>query len=199
MKIRVLNYQEWRKESFDKDQVIVATSQSKDFGKAFSPFFLGPINATLPNGEEVECKIFENYWQFSKTFAYHIGPDGNPSDLYLKWAKAGFLNPQGVRYPMGKGAKPEYSYFKGKKLGYVDARKQIYVPYYMELVYRTPEWNALVERYTELKVKGKDLILIDFDGYDHYELGMTLKDVLNNPNRSMGHAFVLAAMLMKEK
>lgn len=41
--------------------------------------------------------------------------------------------------------------------------------------------------------------LIDFDGYDHYELGMTLKDVLNNSNRSMGHAFVLAAMLMKEK
>ena len=63
MKIRVLNYQEWRKESFDKDQVIVATSQSKDFGKAFSPFFLGPINVTLPNGEEVECKIFENFWQ----------------------------------------------------------------------------------------------------------------------------------------
>ena len=62
MKIRVLNYQEWRKEKFDKEQVVVTTSNSNDFGVGFSPFFLGPIPVKLPNGEEVECKIFENFW-----------------------------------------------------------------------------------------------------------------------------------------
>ena len=40
-----------------------------------------------------------------------------------------------------------------------------------------------------------ELVLWDFDGYDHHELGMDLKEVLNDPERKMGHAFVLAMIL----
>jgi hypothetical protein len=40
-----------------------------------------------------------------------------------------------------------------------------------------------------------DLTLRDFDGYDHVAQGKSLKDVLLDPNKKMGHAFVLALML----
>jgi hypothetical protein len=41
----------------------------------------------------------------------------------------------------------------------------------------------------------KDIYLLDFDGYNYIELGMSLDDVINNSNKKMGHAFVLALML----
>jgi hypothetical protein len=43
--------------------------------------------------------------------------------------------------------------------------------------------------------QNKDIILLDYDAYDHEELGMTLVDVVNEPNRKMGHAFVLIMIL----
>jgi len=36
----------------------------------------------------------------------------------------------------------------------------------------------------------------DFDGFNHRALNMTLRDVINRPERKMGHAFVLADMLL---
>lgn len=36
------------------------------------------------------------------------------------------------------------------------------------------------------------------DGYDHDNLGMSLTEVLNNPQRKMGHAFVLKMLLTKD-
>ena len=38
--------------------------------------------------------------------------------------------------------------------------------------------------------------LRDFDGYDYQAAGKTLADVLVDPERPMGHAFVLKAMLL---
>jgi len=38
-------------------------------------------------------------------------------------------------------------------------------------------------------------VLWDWDGYDHWNLGMELGDVLACSSRKMGHGFVLAAML----
>lgn len=43
-----------------------------------------------------------------------------------------------------------------------------------------------------------ELIIQDFDAYDHHGEGMTLDDVLNNPDRKMGHGFVLAMMIEEE-
>ncbi|KKL81083.1 hypothetical protein LCGC14_1998340 [marine sediment metagenome] len=36
---------------------------------------------------------------------------------------------------------------------------------------------------------------MDYDAYDHIKMGMSLHNVINNPNQIMGHAFVLAMIL----
>ncbi len=41
-------------------------------------------------------------------------------------------------------------------------------------------------------------IHVGTDGYDYHKLGMSLEDVLNNPKRKMGHAFVIAMILAND-
>lgn len=95
---------------------------------------------------------------------------------------------------MGRGAIPKYSFWSGKKLSYIEARKEIYIPLYAQAVVKTPAYREL-ERST---LNGSQITLFDFDGYDYRKLGMSLLDVLNCENRKMGHAFVLAMLLEKK-
>jgi hypothetical protein len=57
-------------------------------------------------------------------------------------------------------------------------------------------WASIVA-YLLAGLAGKvdNITIQDYDAYNHHELGMTLEDVLNNPDRKMGHGFVLAMML----
>jgi hypothetical protein len=41
----------------------------------------------------------------------------------------------------------------------------------------------------------RDIVLRDFDGYDYNIMGLTLKDVVDNHKKTMGHSFILAGML----
>ena len=41
----------------------------------------------------------------------------------------------------------------------------------------------------------RDLYLWDFDGYDHKMLNLTFDQVINDPDKKMGHAFVIAMLL----
>ena len=95
---------------------------------------------------------------------------------------------------MGRGAVPEFSWWDGEKLGYIAARKRIYAPIYAQFVRETDAYKRLVE----LHATGNPLILRDFDAYDHIEGGVSLAQVINNPKRKCGHAFVLAMMLQGE-
>lgn len=92
---------------------------------------------------------------------------------------------------MGKGATPLYSLWGGEKLGYLEARKRIYFPLYAKAVVETPAFGTLLDLYR----REGSVTLWDFDGYDHLALGLSLKEVVNNPHRKMGHAFVLAHLL----
>lgn len=170
---------------------INTTSHSKNWTRAFSPFLLGPCE--LYGG--LKSHNVENAWQFCKVYKEHIDENGNPTEGYWKWAQEGWSSKRGIRYPMGKGAKPEYSFWDGYKLNYIEARKIIYVPLYYKAVKDTDAYKKLKELYKE----GKLLYLWDFDGYDNEELGMSLIDVLNCPDKTMGHAFVLARMLELDK
>lgn len=125
--------------------------------RRLSPFFLGPV----PLYDGLVAKNVENAWQYSKVpplegqcwscdgltltrrthvsvvqvYKQHTDPvTGEPTAEYWAWAKEGWANPKPVRFPMGRGAKPEYSYWEGKKYGYVAARKKIYCPLYASLV-----------------------------------------------------------------
>jgi len=177
------------KELYDnpyKDVVMInTTSRSNDFGKGLSPFFLKPV--------DIDATSVENVWQYSKVYKEHIDRNGNPTKKYFEWRDAGFKNWRAVRYPMGKGAKPEYSYWNGEKLGYIEARKKIYIPVYSASVIRSEAYFKLYSLYKEIKT----ICLWDFDGYDYYNMMIPLEKTIEIESRSMGHAFVIALLLTK--
>jgi len=121
--------------------------------------------------------------------------DGYPDASWYKWRDAGYASNKAIRYPMGKGAIPEYSFWDGEKLGYIQARKKIYAPEYAKNVVDTYSYKVLSDVYGHCLKRNGDLILLDYDAYDHIKLGMSLIDVINNPSRKMGHAFVLIMLL----
>lgn len=157
--------------------------------RQLSPFHLGPCPLYERAGLR-EARFMENAWQYAKVYRGY-DHQGGPARDYWPWAREGWDHRRAVRYPMGKGAVPEFSWWDGEALGYVDARKKIYVPLYTKAVIKTAGFAELLRVYREFG----ELTLWDFDGYDHHKLGMSLKDVLNDPTRKMGHAFVLAMML----
>lgn len=140
--------------------------------------------------DEYTSNNVENGWQYSKVYAQHIDDCGNPSPAYFDWAKKGWNDIYAQRYPMGKGAIPEYSYWNGMKYTYIEARINIYIPLYAKAVIKTKAWERLFAA-----AKNTDIALLDFDGYNNKALGVSYHDVLYNPKRKMGHAFVLAMML----
>ena len=150
-----------------------------------SPFVLKPKHEALN---------LENLWQFSKVYPEHADVLGSPTQEYFDWRSRGWADPQAHRYPMGKGRKPLYSLWFGEKLGYIEARKKIYATMYAEAVIDTVSYKVLEVIYNH----GVDLVLIDYDGYDYIREGVSLKRVINNPHKIMGHAFVLAMLLKGE-
>lgn len=164
--------------------VNTCSNASTGWERDLSPFIVGP------------CKLYgglvalnaENGWQHSKVYKQHLDDAGEPNEAWHEWSRAGFANPQANRYPMGKGARPEYSYWDGRKLPYVEARKVIYGPLYVKAVLKTDGFKHLKELYQSEKL----LVLRDWDGRNTNE---SLTEVLNNPAKKMGHAFVLKMLL----
>ena len=192
MEIRVCSYRGPTAIS-SADIVVDTTSRSLEWGPGLSPFFLGPVN--LYEGMTA-CNV-ENAWQYSKVYPEHVNERGLPTEEWFKWAAKGYTKKRADRYPMGRGKVPLYSYWGVFRYGYIDARKKIYAPLYSEAVAKTPQFVLL----KQLKDSKKDGIiwLMDFDGYDHKFEGLTYEQVINNPARKMGHAFVLAMMLDNER
>lgn len=176
-------------QQFGNGAMIVNTTSHSDtdWQSDLSPFKIGPCD--LYDGHV--AYNMENAWQYSKLYAVHARPDGTPSEDYWRWAKLGWTDPIARRYPMGKGAKPKCAVWEGEYLDYIDARKRIYAPLYAEAVLKTDGWHKLKKLYETEKV----LVLRDYDGYEHERLSMTLSQVLNNPARKMGHAFILKMLL----
>lgn len=171
--------------------VINTTSMSKDFGKGFSPFFLGPVDLW---GGYTSLNV-ENAWQFSKVYKKHLDNNMYPSMRWFEWAEKGWTTEWAHRYPMGKGEIPQYSYWNGEKLNYIESRKRIYCPLYFEALNKDKTPLMLVRN---ALMNHREVWLWDFDGYDYHKLGMSLEDVLNNPKKKMGHAFVVAMILAND-
>lgn len=167
--------------------VINTTSRSLTWSRGLSPFLCGPVD--LYDG----YKSFnvENGWQYSKVHYNMVDDNNNPTKEYFEWAKKGWNTIRGIRYPMGKGTKPLYSYWAGEKLEYIDARKKIYIPLYSKAVQKTFAFKKL----KNIASEPGDLYLWDFDGYNHRALGMTYEQVINDPEHTMGHAFIIAMLL----
>jgi len=181
------------------DAVEVDTTSKGSF-KDLSPFYLGPITYECPHFGTLKCLRLENLWQYCKVYPEHtvmIGADKYPhiTGYYWPWRAGGFADSKANRYPLGKGKKPLFSLWGMQRLDYVNARLKIYIPNYVNLVRQTKSYGLLYKWYVEEK---RDIVLRDFDVYDYRSQGMTLKDVVHNPKRSMGHAFVIKMMLKGE-
>lgn len=164
--------------------VVIDATSSGGWTADLSPFLIGPCE--LYDGHIAQN--MENGWQYAKVYARHCDTNIQPTAAYWEWAREGWANPRAVRYPMGKGARPQHSWWEGEPLGYIDARKRIYGPLYAQAVQRTEGWAELVRLYNEYD----RLFIRDWDGWLMERHGMTtLTEVLNNPDRIMGHAFVL--------
>lgn len=192
--------------------VIETTSRAVTWSRGLSPFYLGPVEVVVG----IEAKNVENAWQFSKVYKQHIDENGKVKiKEYLEWATKGWNDTYAHRYPMGKGAKPEFSiklgafgncfldgsgwsveeYLPVRTLSYIDARRELYIPFYSRAVKDSDAYNKLADLFF---TERQDIYLRDFDGYNHKTLGMTYEDVINCETKKMGHAFVLAMMLEGE-
>jgi len=168
--------------------VEIDTTSSSGLYRNLSPFVLGPID--LPG---IHTENFENLWQFSKVYKEHLFLGDLMDAEWFAWRDKGWADRRAHRYPMGRGRKPEFSLWYGQRLGYIEARKTIYAPIYAQFVRPTASYKRLEKLYQA----DETIILRDYDAYDHIKEGMTLMDVLNNPDRKCGHAFILAMMLQK--
>ena len=150
--------------------------------RPLSPMLLGPV--PLYGGEW--SRTMENAWQYSKVYPQHR------YDGYWPWARAGWDSMRAERYPMGKGARPLHALWAGEELDYIAARRRIYIPLYAQAVrfHQLGLFLTLRER-----ARTGDLVILDFDAYNHRALGYTWDDVINDPHRKMGHGFVLAMMI----
>lgn len=182
--VRVVGPRESR-QRFD-GPLVWTVSKAEDWQRELSPFHLGPV--PLYGGRKALC--MENAWQFAKVYARHVGADGQILSDYWPWAADGWRRPA-VRYPMGKGAKPQFLLWDSARLGYIEARKEVYWRLYRDAVRQTTGYRRLLEMHRQGPVN-----LFDFDGFDHDALGMSLRDVIAQTARPMGHAFVLKAMLL---
>ena len=169
---------------FDKNipqgTVVIDTTSSSGQFRELSPFVLPAPPA----------KNLENLWQFSKVYPSQVYASGEPTSEWEQWRRQGWNDNRAHRYPMGKGAIPLFSYWQGEHLDYIQARKKIYIPEYAKNVIRTESFKLLANLDDT-----QNIILLDYDAYDHTKLGMTLVDVVNEPKRKMGHAFVLLMIL----
>jgi hypothetical protein len=140
----------------------------------------------------LKCNFMENAWQFSKCYKTHCDAEHNPGPKWLEWVKKGFASDKPHRFPAGRGAKPEYSYFNGKKYLYIESRHSVYAPLYAEAVQKTAAFAELKSRVNA----GQSIVLLDYDGYNHEKYGIALEDTMYFERRIWGHAFVLAMLLM---
>lgn len=187
-KVRVIHM----RQKADPEWVVVnaCSNTTEDWQRDLSPFFLGPCWLY----DDHWSQTMENAWQYSKLYAEHADENGQPTQKYWDWARAGWDNPRAVRYPMGRGVKPLCSLWRGKRHFYVEARKEIYGPLYRDAVLRMPGYGRLKKMQVELD-DSKTLAIRDFDGYDSVAQGKTFTQVLNDPSKKAGHAFFLAMLL----
>ena len=182
------------------------TSESADkvMREGLSPFYIGPVECY----DGLQSQTFELAWQCAKVYPSKVDAAGEPTERYFQWRDMNwgkvyprdFPNKNAIRHPERPDDKSSdclYSRWKVggefQKLKYIPARKAIYIPLYAKAVVKTEAYRRLVE----LRDSGKNLMLIDFDGYNihHPKYNFTYNDAIHCNRLPMGHGFVLAMLL----
>ena len=136
---------------------------------------------------------FESYWQSGKVF------ENIPIETTKKWWRE--LKEPKRRYPKSKGNKVLYALFDGndEKMDYVTSRKKIYVPQYYDLI----KDKDIIEEYKQILMKGKNIIIYDFDGPrdingDVLCVELTndlLVEKINDTRHPFGHGYIVASCI----
>lgn len=161
-----------------KMNVTSAQSKTSENRLKFSP--MSPVK-----GGYKGFWCFENYWQSGKVFE-----DDTDHTETVKWWKK--LEVPKRRYPKSKGKKVLYGIYNGKKMDYITARKEVYVPEYYEMI---------KDRVKE--EKHRDITVYDFDGPRKEDGDVDCKEVtqelliekLNDTSRPFGHGYIVAGIL----
>jgi len=133
------------------------------------------------------CKSIQHYSRYDNTIIWnwpsqvHIDQNGKLTDDYYSWRKAGFENKYAVRYPVGMTNRHECLYSlktvnaitkdQSSRLDYIEARKQIYLPLYIESVRKEPLYKKLLS----LIRNNTKILIVEVDG-PHQESLQYYKD-----------------------
>lgn len=187
-----------------------------------SPFKIGPIDG---------CLTFETYWQSFKVWECvdaqknwmwtwpaerHVDSGTNkPNEAWHKWHAALLKNKAAVRRPNGR-AIPLFAWWEGRRLGVVEARKEIYIPKLQALYRAHPTYQKLFDL---VAVQGKKICILEPDGplHEHFPHGMDVTLSLLNQLQDVtklkdfpgvkstsekyvpyGHGYVLALTLLED-
>jgi len=170
-------------------RVNVTSAQRKDnpFRLAFSP--MTPI---VNKYKGFYC--FENYWQSGKRYP------NIPAKTITDWWKKQTKGKR--RFPDGKDKKVLYAKFPhiNDNLGYIDSRKQVYVPEYYNLI----KDNLVLIDLKNRLASGESFTVYDFDGIRDNNGNPTsaevnlelLQDKILDTRTPFGHGYVVAAAIM---
>lgn len=214
---------------------IVVMTKSSKYGS------LGPYVLRNKN-----YQIMENIWQFSKVYQQipaskqkysrwdntviwdhpaeiHLDDNGKLTQAYHQWRHKGFNNPYPVRYPVGMKYRNKCLYSlltaedTARHLTYIEARKEIYLPVYSDLVKGQPQYNELLSRIRA----GENLLILEVDGphqesLSYYQKNYNVNDdfiqqgtmlatwenlkiMLDDAKHPFGHGYCLAWCLLEDK
>jgi len=217
--------------SFDGFEPIVVMTQSSKYGA------IGPYCLKNDKGQ-----IMENIWQFFKLYKEvpattqtysrwdrriiwshpaetHVLEDGTITEAYFRWRQKGFNAAEAIRYPVGYNHRHKCLYAlgpNGEKWNYIESRKKIYLPLYIDLVRKHPQYKFLLEKVK----KGQNILIMEVDGphqesleyyKEKYKVGddfivdgtmvatrENLNIMLNDEKHPFGHAYCLSVALLMD-
>jgi hypothetical protein len=186
--------------------VNVCSSSCNEF-KNLSPMLLGPIqfDSTDSAGQRrtYTARNIENMWQFAKVWTDDLAADGTIKAKWFVFRDAGWADTKAHRWPRGRAVKdgplknvPEFVFWNGQRYSYGEARKLVYIRYYVQLAEAAPAYAQLHRLVHE---EGTNLQILGYDGRDFTTEGLTLRQCLEDESRPFGHELVLTAMLRNER
>jgi len=218
---------------------IVSLTKSTPYGS------LGPYELKNDKGQILEniwqfSKVYEwipeslqSYSRYDNTLIWQHGPEtfvldnGELTKEYLSWRDKGMNNEYAVRYPVTyshrnkclyalKELPDDYIPKEEEKLDYIQSRKEIYLPLYLELVRKESKYQRLLRYLRE----GQNLLIIEVDGphqesLDYYKDKYDVRNdfieadsmpvtwenldiMLNDDKHPFGHGYCLAWALLED-
>jgi len=165
--------------SYDGFTNILCLTKSSPYG-SIGPYELKDDSGKIMENIYQAHKIYktipknvERYSRYNSTIIWqqdaetHMTDENKITPQYWKWRERLMKNKHPVRYPVGFNYRHKCVgsvYVNDDKtyeiLNYIDARKKIYMPLYIQLVRNKPQFKELKKRLAQ----GENLLIIEVDG-----------------------------------